>query len=299
MAGSIYVIHVPDLGGTSWEGVSSQSLSRSVSVSRPIADGNVWPGIAAITSDTATFSATGFDIAGGLAISGLNGADLSNVIVYGAKMAAAGAKAGSTVHVSHTMAKAYVVPRRLTASQGGNATLTLDTIGYSTTGASPVASATGVSLSADVGGASALYTLGPIEVAGTAYSNHMSVDVDFGVGVTVLACDGDVGSKLVVTTAAAPTVTVSTYDQATAAAIDDGLAASGDGVEIWFRLRSETGFASGSVHGKLTAANGILVPLGVTGSAGGALQYSYRLDTYDDGANANPLVWSGSAALPT
>lgn len=298
MAGDLFVIHVPDLGGDSFEGTTDVGVSRATSVTRPIADGNPIPGFGAVISDAATIAVTGYDIATGLTLATVAGADLSDVVIYEAKLDTGGGKASGNVHVKHTMAKAFLVPRRLSAAHGQNARLTLEAVGYSTTGGSPLTSASSQGLSADTGGAAALYTLGPIKINGTAYSNHMAVDVDFGIALASLDCDGDIGTKLVRPVGLAPVITVSTYDPTIAAAINAGLAASSTGVEIWLRKRTNTGFSTSTDHVKLTAALAIITSQGTSGSAGGAVRSSWRVEPFDTGSDANPLVFA-TAALPT
>ncbi len=95
-----------------------------------------------------------------------------------------------------------------------------------------------------------------------------------------------------------PVVRLVTYDVTVANTIAGALNGSGDGVEVWIRKYSGAGFAGTGEHVKLTAANGLIVDEGWSASANGAMRATFRVDTWDSGANANPLVLAVDASLP-
>lgn len=298
MAGSLWVMHPVSFGASAFEGTSDQGLQRGQVTVRPPTDGNPFPGALARVGATARLAITGYDLAAGLGLTGLNGAAVANLAAFAAKLDGGAGKASGSVHTKYLMALAYAIPRRISASHGALARLSVEAIGYATGGGDPVAVSLSQALPASAGGAPDLFTLGPVEINGTTIADKASVEVDFGVQEMGLPCDGDVGIKAVVTAFVAPTIRLVTYDTTVANTIAGALNASGDGVEVWFRKYAGAGFAGTGEHVKLSAANALIVDEGWSASANGALRNTFRVDTWDSGADANPLVLAVDASLP-
>jgi hypothetical protein len=294
MSGQPFVLHPPTLG-SAWSGTQAQNLSRAVGETTPVADGNVFNRLAAITSEELRFSLTGLDTVGGLALSTVTGAAISGAVLYLAAMGPAGAKLGNGEHVTYTIGTGLLYPVRMTAAHGQNASLTLELIGYESAGARPDTIDASDDLSVNVGGAAVVYTLGPVVINGTTISDKLMVDVEFGIVADTVGTDSDIGTKFAFIRQATPRIIVSTMDQGVASTIGRALATSGNGVEVWFRKRVSTGFSTSTDHHKLTMASALIVPVGIQGDPH---VYSFRCTGQNTAGTANPIA-SSTAAVPT
>jgi len=269
------IIHLADFGGANIEGTTSQSVSHTAQVARPLTDGAVIPTTAHLMSESASFSVDTIDLGAALGAVGTLGSQQTSVVVYDAELGAGGAKTSGSVHTSHTLANAYVLPNSITASHKQVARMTCSAIGYSTDGSSPISTSTSAALPS-LSGSPKAYGLGAVEVNGTTISKKVSISVDFGLQTRSDQHDDNIADGTVVVIQALPMITITTLDTGVAATIGRALAGDGtNGCEVWFYQRSGTGFLSGSNHVKISAANGIFTPQGVTG---GIRQYSFKFE---------------------
>lgn len=165
------------------------------------ADGNVDPTFIAVPGVDPRFRLTTTMLATLLAkassaflIQGLpfetGGAGLTGLDAYLLKHAQGGTIASGTVHKKISAVKGMLIPRAIQCAQGGNATMGLEVIPISTDGATAPVSHTDVTAPAATA-VSELFTLGPVQINGSAVDGVQNVSIDPGLSVVVMGADGN------------------------------------------------------------------------------------------------------------
>jgi hypothetical protein len=291
---AIFKVHACDIGGTTVGGIQGgSSIDDGATVERAPGDGDVASRFASVVSHMPMAQMASTDIAAVLAETGTTGADTS-FAGYSAKMQNA-AKVSGANSVEIAFAEALVLPRGLRASAGGNAEITFEVMGYSSSGGAPSAVDTTASLPSGAG-VSDVWTLGPVSVNGTAI-NVSSSSVNFGLQTSQELPDGLVTPKAILVTSWAPSVSFSAIDVAQVhGAVAAGGTAIGVGtVEMWFRKRSEGGklVADGTAsHIKVTMTEGMVTVGATSGERQGV---NVTVTPSFDGSNAIMQVSTGAA----
>lgn len=152
-----------------------------------------------------------------------------------------------------------------------------------------------------------LHTIGPQEVGTTVINQITRCDVTEGISELVSGTSGQTRATYSALLNRAPVISCESLNPK---AVLDLSTAIGSFLDIdaspatkefkaYWSKRAEGGvIASGSVHRKCTVNEGILVPRRLTCDHGGQARISYDVVATYDGSNV-PLVWAGSAALPS
>ena len=124
-------------------------------------------------------------VLGSVGVSGLS--ITSNLIAYFQKQIAFGTRTTAAAE-SVQFADAYLLPRRISASQDSLATIDLEALALSADGTDPVTLSDSATMPG-TGAVSELYTIGPVSINATKYDLETG-ELDFGIGEEVDASDG-------------------------------------------------------------------------------------------------------------
>ncbi|MBI5618185.1 MAG: hypothetical protein HY943_18020, partial [Gammaproteobacteria bacterium] len=181
MSQDIHVLCAMKINGTTIDQIKEQSIDPRIREALVDADGAVDPTYAAIMECDPVMSFQTTDLPGFLALCGISGLAISaNVVLYYQKCSEDGIRVSGANHKTVTIAAGMVIPRSISARQGGEAVLSFDVIARSTDGlASPIALASGVALPTGLA-VDVLFTAGPWKLNGSMQEGLQSIDFDFG-----------------------------------------------------------------------------------------------------------------------
>lgn len=251
------------LGSGAISGIQSYSHSSGLAVTNPTSDGRSTARIAALIDESPSISATTLDVAGALSVLGMAGYVGASKI-YFIDMGDGGAAAAGSVHTEISLDDALTVPRSLTVSQDGNATLSFESFGYESTGASPVSFSTSSALPSGIGTTN-LFGIGPVTINGAALTNITDISIDFGVSVVANRSDGAISPKLVTVNELFPVFSITCNDP-DAAFLAPATISSTTTVGLRKRAAGGRFVADGTgAHIEFTIAQGIVRRMAATG----------------------------------
>jgi hypothetical protein len=245
-----------------------QSFAISTGLQRIIqrGDGAVDPTYVAIMSQRPMLRFTSTAIATYLGACGIGGTIIDSGTYPGLeawfqKMDEGGTRASGSSHLLMTVNEGLLVPRAIQAGQDGVATIDLEAvITYDGTN-EPIVLADSQALSGSPATAE-LFTVGPVNINGSALESIQSITIDFGIGVTVQSGDGQVWPTYAAIMSREPSIRVRTTD---ATAINtfglDGTAQSASDSVVFLRKLSEGGTRvadNGSEHISFTIDEGMI-----------------------------------------
>ncbi len=247
---TLYAVTFSIPGGTSYDMFCDQvtdfAVSPAIAEVLESGDGAIDPTYVAVGTQTpsVTWSSTG--IATVLAKCGIAGvpvdasATKTGVLFSFQKMTEGGTRTTGANHITLTMAEGMVVPRTLSADQGGNATISLEAVcSYDGTN-DPLELATSQTLTGSPAVAE-LYTLGPVKINGTDIADAQGVTVDFGIRLLTESGDGQVWPTWIGIATRQPSITVRTRNVELLNTYGlPGVVLSGS-TKVYFRKRSEGG----------------------------------------------------------
>lgn len=207
---------------TALGGVTTLGLAVNDSEFRPFADGSPDPGFAGVVMSDSRVRIATYDVKNGLTYAGFAGYDLTGagLKAFARPVANSGIRTNSGSYLI-TMATGLVLPRRLSASQGANAVLEMEAIGYNTSGTVPITIASSsTALSSPT--QDVAFTLGPAVLNGSAVVDLTSMSIDFGIQELMNYADGLIYPKSVGIVGRAPVIRLGLRDAALAAAIVAG-----------------------------------------------------------------------------
>lgn len=290
MSQDIHTLYAMQINGTLIDQIREQSVDSGLREIILGGDGAVDPTYAALMDidPKMTFQTTA--IAEFLAVCGINGLAISsNVVLYYQKTTEDGIRTAGSNHKSVTVAAGMVIPRTISARQGGEALLTFDIIIRSTDGlTAPFTMASSVALPAGATVA-ALWTLGPWKLNGTMQEGSQSLDLDFGLRERVMKHSGHVYPYRIHIEERRPKLRLRTTDVAfwhgNAAGVAQGATAS----IAWFRKMAREGArvaAGTSEHISATVYDGIWKPTRASGSHPSEQMVDVEIEPISDGTNA-------------
>jgi len=238
----------------------------------------------------------------GIALTGLiidSDADDEGFVAFLKKYAEGGTRASGANQMSLTVNEGLLVPRQLTASLGGVATISYDLfVTYDGTNLPVVVSVTDTITPTPV--ADQAFTLGPIVSNGTNLEGVQSVTVDFGLSVVVQRSPSDLYPTFVAIDKQQPTISfVTTMADYLNTLSMLGAAVSASDFIVYLAKQTEganRAAYNASTHISITVDEGVIQPAASTFGPGPALMNWNCVPTYD-GTNA-VLVISTVADLP-
>lgn len=215
-----YVSGECSLAGTALNGISELGLNISDEEFRALADGSPDPGIAAVLASGVRCSLRTYDVKNAIANAAFAGTAISASGGFKAYLREIPANAiRTTGGYLFTMANGLMLPRRLSVSQGSEASMEFEAIGYNSSGTIPFtyASTTDALLSPTQNVA---YTLGPVVINGATTLNLVQGwDLDFGIGESVSMGDGATWPKHAGIISRMPSIAIRTLDLSLGASI--------------------------------------------------------------------------------
>ena len=234
----------------------------------------------------------------------LNGLKIDSDVTYdGAefwfqKIAEGGTRTAGANHIKMTVNEGLLLPRAITAAQGGIASIGLDTIiTYDGTN-NPIVIATGQALEG-APSISELFTLGPVSLNGTTINGVQSVSIDPGLVEIVQFGDGQVWPTFVGIMQRQPLITLTTLDVAAFNTFGlSGTAQSATDSVVYLRKIAEGGTRVAddtAEHIKFSIDDGKIIPRAIAGANGAPQMMQLELRPTWDGTNAIIVIDTASA----
>ena len=292
---SLVDITTPDI---TLGGITAYSLNPGLNTLIAAGGGVVDPTFSALMTAGTVFSFTSRDIGTLLAAAGIAGAEATTVVAFLQNLAAYGTRGGASLHTKITIGKAFLVPRTLTATAGGEATISYDVIAISADGTTaPIAVLASQTLT-EGGGTSAAFTAGPCSINGTALT-VASITVDFGLDVRPVIDDANVYPTSAYIANRRPTISISSPDMAALATITAAgvVQSATDSVVYFAQLEEGATRKAGSTHISLTVDDGRIEIGSLSGSDGEPVGSEIVIKPISDGTAAIMAV-DVAAALP-
>lgn len=286
---TLHRTHLVEIGTSAIDGISAQDIQDGLVISRPISDGLADPRASLLTEHKPVFRYSSYALAVALAECGWTGSR-ETVIVYDAKMDVGGAKAGSTNHVKSTITEALTVVRQITCRGREMAMISLETMGYSSSGGAPITTAASSALPADTISADEYFGIGEVNVNGTTLASVSSITVDTGIEVTNEVGDGRVADLDIRIFRRVPIITVTTNDPAARATVTASGVAISSTTNVVFQKRAAGGSYVSSATGEhvsVTASSGMVIPVGTSGEP---REFTFQILPDFDGTNASLLI---------
>lgn len=268
-----WMMHAIQIGGdTDIIGCTYVQVNPGNSHSRQNTDGNV--DVQAVFREVAAprIAVTSHSVASVLdEIAILTGTD-GAFAAWDAKHLADGTK-DTTGHVKYAMASARTFIRNISAAIQGNASVSIEAIGYNSSGSDPMTiSVTATDLAA-IDLSTEAFALGPVTVNGNAIAAVQSVTIDTGIGEHVEFKDSAIGVTKVHVDQRAPSIQITTLDPTMQQYIAGGTtpftgsrAIGGSTVTIKLRRRLPDGtFSASSDNILITLAHGVVNPVSTGG----------------------------------
>lgn len=299
MSQDIHVLCAMKINGTTIDQIKEQSIDPRIREALVDADGAVDPTYAAIMECDPVMSFQTTDLPGFLALCGISGLAISaNVVLYYQKCSEDGIRVSGANHKTVTIAAGMVIPRSISARQGGEAVLSFDVIARSTDGlASPIALASGVALPTGLA-VDVLFTAGPWKLNGSMQEGLQSIDFDFGLSEKLRRHSGMVYPYHICIESRHPKVRIKTTDVAFFTGNDvDGVAQGATASLVWFRKMAREGTRTANAtaeHVQLTIYDGIWKPGRTGGGHPGEQTVDVEIMPISDGTN--PIVGISAAA---
>ncbi len=284
-------------------GIGSYSLAPGLNTLIGGGDGLVDPTFAALMTAGPVLSFTSRDIATILDQTGIVGKALTTADVYLQKMLAYATRAGATSHTKISLAKAFLVPRTLTAQVGGLAVMACDMIAISANGTTaPIAVTASQNLPALTDPALA-FTCGPCSINGTALA-VASISIDFGLSVGTVLDDANIYPTVAYVTSRRPTISITSPDMAALATIAvtnevmiGGVAQDASDSAVYFAQLDGNTRKAGSTHISFTVDEGRIEINSLSGSDGETVGAEIVIKPVYDGTAAIMAI-DTAVALP-
>lgn len=288
---SRYTLHCVQTSGGTISGITDFSISDNAEDARPNVDGQVDPLILARMGAKPTLSFTTHQIATALGVAGLSGLGYSSALTaFFQNIAIGGTRGSGSNHVSIVSGQGLVVPQKLSASQGGLATLSYLVVPYSSNGTThPLAYTASAALSGTAALAE-LYTVGKVSINGSDLNEVQSIEIDF--GIKLFEDEGESGlpyPEFVAIDTRNPTVKVTTLHADYAATYGNApVAADASDIILYFRKLAEGGVrvADGTEeHVSLTIDEGYVATDGSNMGQGEQATVTLMITPTYDGTN--------------
>jgi hypothetical protein len=214
-----------------------------------------------------------------------------------------GTPVATNTHRSLLISSGAVVPRSLTVSHQGNATLSVDVVAAKESGNDAIVISDAATLPAlTLGGLR--WTIGKMTVGGVALSDYTSMTIDFGNTVTTRGTQSSIWDQYIEVSHHAPTITITGVDPAWFKASGGipiaGLACTHANTIIYLRQRDSTatGFVADgtATHIQFTAKGIAVIQQPMSGGSGKFTDTSLIIRCIKDAVN-DPIEYDTTAAI--
>lgn len=287
-------------------GIQSSNLNIGSNVMADGASGEVYARHQSLTAQNPSMSFTTTSIAAALAKMTLLGLDIgalaAKLTAYVQSHAEGGTRTAGSTHRKFTISDGIVVPRRISCSHQGDATLSSDVVITYDGSNDPVIIADSTALPAGVTDAER-FTIGPVIIEDVTFNEVKSIDIDFGLDVRTEGADSDIWPTFHSVVSVSPIITLrginSTWFAAASVPLE-GLDATHANTTIYLRKRADGGTFTADAtaeHIVFTAAGLCVVDDGFSGSGQEPGEVSIVLHCKYDGTNA-PITVDTTSVLP-
>lgn len=193
--------------------ITSSNLDLGIEELVQAGDGKVDPEYAATINQSPVLNFTTPALSKALAIAGINGLGVSTPFdFFFQKVALGGTRATGTNHVKLTFSNGLLLPRRMRATDGSEATIEYDMLAIAPDDSnSPLVVAANQAL-AGTPLETEKFTVGPVKVAGTLINGITDIDVDFAIQEMMLRGDGSAFPTFAAIQERRPQITLRTLD---------------------------------------------------------------------------------------
>lgn len=307
----MYTIYAVNLNMTTdiWiTQIVDQRVSLGITRFLEASDGEVDPRYVAVNEQRPVIGFTTTDLAVALGTAGIDGhaIDVDTAATKGSFeaffqiLAEGGTRGGASLHTMLTINEGILVPRTLSASQGGIARLSYECHATYDGTNDPIVIATSQSIAAVTAGVTSLWTLGPVSLNGTDVNGVMDMSIDFGIQLLVEGSDGEIWPRYVAIMSRQPTISFTTPDAGLLNTLAiEGTAQGATNSVIYLRKMDEgaTRVAEATEeHISITIDEGHLAVEDVTGAHGQRLGARATITPTYDGTDAI-LVIDTTAAI--
>ncbi len=278
----------------------SPAIAKTVQAS----DGAVDPTYVAVMSQSPRITFGSTALATILGSCGISGAVIDadgtypGLVCWFQKMAEGGVRASGSNHLKLTAKEGILVPRSISAGMDGPATMTLEAVlTYDGTN-DPIVIADSQALSGSPA-VGELFTVGPVSINGTTLEGIQSIEIDFGIQVTVQGGDGQVWPTYCAIMSRGPSIRVRTTDVSSLSTF--GLTGTAQGATdsvVYLRKVDEGGtrVADGTAqHLSFTVDEGHISVEGANVSQDGAAMADVTITPTYDGTAAIMVISTGTA----
>ncbi|MFZ5785119.1 MAG: hypothetical protein ACOY3Y_01645 [Acidobacteriota bacterium] len=302
-------LYAVSVGDTLLGGITQQNLVTGTEVRSDKNSGDVYARFLALYAQKIAPGFTTTAIAAALGLCATTGASLADMTgglkLYAQKHADGGTRTAGAAHRSYGFARGILLPRQLTVSHQGDATLSYDAVIVSADGINaPMTITDATALPASAVGPSERFTLGPVTVGGVALSQKTQLQIDFGIDAVAEGADSDIWDTLASIREIQSTIRITGSDPEWLKSTNiplEGKAATHLNTSIYLRKRAHGGtFVAGATeeHIKITADGLAYVDQVMSASGNNPSETTLVIATRYDGTNA-PLVVDTAAALPS
>lgn len=230
--------------GTYIDGVTSASTGTGLQTNVEGGDGEVYASFGSLAAGAPTARFTSLNLKAVLDALGATGAAIdgtNHCTLYSRRMAQGGTRdaAGAGTHVSYVYNNGIMVPRRISARSGSNASIDAEVTARSNGATAPVTYSATANLPGNTPGTSLVYTVGPVILDSTTLDGLQSVDVDFGIGLHVERGESEIYPSFVTVRSIRPKIRVKgVHIDQLAALTADGTSYAASLVRVFFRKRA-------------------------------------------------------------
>lgn len=287
------------IGGVYLGGITSQSFTPGVSELRQGTSGTIWPSWVNMMSGAPMFSFTTVDIGTALGITGFACTAFSATpveVIYRAKTIGGVWTSGST-HMKVSISAGLIAPRTLSASHGGEATMSFDVYSYSSTDTSPITISSVANPHSPELTTPRKFTLGKFKF-GTNIVPVTSVSISPGADVEVLSHSGRVYPSYIGVREYRPIISITSTDPSPITTIGNSGAVCTPGVTAYFQKMAQCGArvaAATAEHVKVTTTTGLMILRSTSGSHRGTGLFNYEYVPTWDGTNDMMQLSTASA----
>lgn len=260
--------------------------------------------ISPLISGSAYSLATILDIVGTTGL-GIDSDSNPGLTVYHALMTDMGQVSGGSSNQTTLVKKGVFVPRRITCQSRGDAVLDFEVYTIQKSTNHPVVvgySGTLPTLTV----AEARWTLGPIDIGGTVFSDYNSIEIDFGLQITPEAVESAIYNKYIGVINQIPRITIAGIDPGWWVAGTSGtIPLNGSAVlhansNIYLRKRTQDGshfVANGTSEHIMFTFAGIAAIQSTGGTATSLTDSSIVIQPAEDSSGNAPLIVDTTAAI--
>lgn len=208
-----YTLHAVGVNSTLIDQVTARGFEAGRDFQRFLADGGADPEFGFVNSISPSGTITTNGVDKGLTVAGIGGTEITaGLDLWYQKVDPNGVRESGSNHARVTLGTGLIVPRSISADNGGPASMTFEVFGVSSDGTTaPHSIATGAALG-ETSSINEAFTLGGVTLNGGALDGVQSVEIDFGIRVELQRANGEPYPRLAYIAERQPVITITALD---------------------------------------------------------------------------------------